>query len=147
MITYLPKSTNEDYPGPMLAAWVLGLYGVQRIVTGGIHVFLDDGGAGRIAGLPLDGRLDGARETIIGLFAWAGSTQMAWGALLLLLAWRYRSLVPLALAAAFMEQALIAFNVWLWKPTVTEPSPGAYGALILSALFAVCCAWSWRRRT
>ena len=126
----------------MLAAWVLGLYGVQRIVTGGIHVFLDDGGAGRIAGIPLDE----AREIIVGLFAWAGSTQMAWGLLLLLLAWRWRSLVPLALTAAFVEQCLIALNTWVWKPTVLEPPPGAYGALIFSALLGLCCVWSWRRR-
>ena len=142
MAWQIPTSTNQDYQGPIFAAWVLGLYGGLRFVTGGIHVFLDDGGAGRIAGIPLTA----AADIIVSLFAWAGATQMAWGLLLLALALHYRSLVPLALAAAFLEQFLIAVNIWVLKPGAAGQPPGAYGALIFSVVLGLCCALSWRRR-
>ena len=143
MTWHIPASTNQDYHGPIFAAWALGLYGGLRIITGGIHVFLEDGGAGRIAGIPLTA----AADIIISLFAWAGSTQIAWGLLLLALAWHYRSLVPLALAAAFLEQFLIAMNVWVLKPGAAGQPPGAYGALVFSAVLGLCCVLSWCRRS
>lgn len=138
----LPASSNQDYRGPMLAAWVLGLYGGLRIITGGIHVLAADGGAERIAGIPLNA----AGDIIVGLFAWAGATQIALGLLLLAVAWRWRALAPIALAAAFLEQFVIALNVWIWKPVALEPPPGAYGALIFSVLLGSCCVLGLRRR-
>ena len=63
----LPPSTNAQYEGAPLAAYFLTAIGVLTIVSGGIHTFLPDGGAGVIAGLNLS--RNGA--TVVGVFAWA----------------------------------------------------------------------------
>ena len=87
---FLPSSTNAQYAGAPIAAHFLTLVGVLTILPGLIHTFLPDGGAGVIAGLDLS--VNGA--IVIGVFAWAGATQIVWGTTLLVASRRYRSLVP-----------------------------------------------------
>lgn len=84
----LPPSTHAHYRGAPVAAHFLTLLGVLTLVPGLLHTFLPDGGAGGIAGLDL------AREgaLIVGVFAWMGATQIAWGTLMLLVSRRYRRL-------------------------------------------------------
>jgi hypothetical protein len=101
--SFLPPSTNAAYYGSRYAAWFLAFYGVAWIVPGMIHSFLPDGGAGTIAGLDL-----GHNPTMIfGLFAWAGATQIAHGIVTLIVALRYRTLVPLFLLVSLIERLLV----------------------------------------
>ena len=123
----LPPSTNADYRGSPLAAHFLTLLGVLTVGPGLIHTFLPDGGAGVIAGLDLS--QGGA--VIVGVFAWAGATQIVWGSTMLFVSRRYRSLVPLLLSLAAIERSLIALSVWVLKPAGTDHHPpGAYGTLV-----------------
>jgi len=141
----LPSSTNDAYSGAQVSVLFLGLISLLTIGPALIHVFLPDGGAGVIAGLDLS--RDG--PTIIRLFAWAGTTQLVWGLMLMLVALRYRSLVPLALTLLLLERALHAVNMWWPKAAVGVPAhhpPEAYATLVMVPLIAVFLVLSLRQR-
>jgi len=142
-VSFLPASTNGDYEGAPLAAHLLTLLGLLSIGPGLIHLFLPDGGAGVIAGLDLACN----RAVVVGTFAWAGATQLAWGIALVVASLRYRSLVPLLLALVILERTLIALNLWVLKapPTAHRP-PEAYGVLVGIPLVAFALFLSLRRR-
>jgi hypothetical protein len=125
--SFLPPSTNAHYAGAPLAAYFLSFVAITTIGPGLIHTFLPDGGAGVIAGIDLSG--NGA--AVIGVFAWAGATQIVWGVSLLVASLRYRSLVPPLLALVLLERALIALNLWILKaPASGHHPPEAYATLI-----------------
>lgn len=131
---------DADWP-PTAASRFLALCGVLSAVPGTIHVALPDGGAGVIAGIDLTH--DGAR--IIGLFAWAGATQIAWGLVMLAIALRYRRLVPLALCLLLVERGLHALNFWILKPGDHHP-PESYAVLVALPIIAVFLLLALRRR-
>lgn len=123
----LPASTNDRYAGRPLAPRALLLLSILTIGPALIHVFLPDGGAGVIAGLDLS--QNGAQ--IVGLFAWAGATQLVFGLTLLIVALRHRDFVPLMLALLLLEQSIISLNLWVLKPGSSgHRPPGAYGSLL-----------------
>jgi hypothetical protein len=135
----LPPSTNADYAGRLLAARGLTLLAVLTILPGLIHTLLPDGGAGVIAGLDLSTH----RDVIVGVFAWAGATQMVWGALLLAISLRYRTLVPLGLSLLLFERAVIALNIWILKPGASDHRPPeAYASVIVLPILALLIAAS-----
>lgn len=119
----------------------LVLCGVLAVVPGTIHVFLPDGGAGVIAGLDL--ARDNGRT--IGLFAWAGATQIVWGLMMLAVGLRYRLLVPLALALLLLERTLHALNFWVLKPGTHHP-PESYAVLGAVPIIALFLALALRHR-
>ena len=119
----------------------LALCGLLAVIPGSIHVFLPDGGAGVIAGIDLAS--DGAR--VIGVFAWAGATQIAWGLMMLTVALRYRALVPLALLLLLLERTLHALNFWVLKPGTHHP-PESYAVLIALPIIALFLMLAVKRR-
>lgn len=142
-MSFLPASSNAEYAGSLLAARFLSLIGALTIAPGLIHTFLPDGGAGVIAGLDLS--VNGA--TVIGVFAWAGATQIVWGISLLVASLRYRSLVPPLLALVVAERSLIALNIWLLKPSSSgHHPPEAYATLVSLPLIVAALLISMRAR-
>lgn len=134
MSAWLPPSTNEHYHGSRYAAWYLAFYGIMWIIPGLIHSFLPDGGAGVIAGL--DVRHD--PNMIFALFAWAGATQIAHGIVTLIVAIRYRALVPLFLLVSLMERALLSWSGWVRHvPTNGHHPPEHYASLISLPVISV----------
>ena len=139
----LPPSTNAHYAGSLLAAWFLTFVGITTIGPGLIHTFLPDGGAGVIAGMDLSG--NGA--AIVGVFAWAGATQIVWGITLLVASLRYRSLVPPLFALLLLERSLIALNLWVLKaPASGHHPPEAWATLVTLPLLVAALALSLRGR-
>jgi hypothetical protein len=138
----LPPSTNDAYTGSPLAAGFLALVGLLTVVPGCIHTFLPDGGAGVIAGLDLS--QNGA--LVVALFAWAGATQIAFGLVLLLVALRYRPLVPAMLALVLLERALHALNGWVLKGGSGHHPPEHYAVLVALPLGAIALALSLQDR-
>jgi hypothetical protein len=114
-----PPSTNDQYHGATISAWFLALASVLTIVPGAIHYFLPDGGAGVIAHIDLSTR----GETIIAIFAWYGAMQIPFGLLLLAIALRYRTLVPLCLLLTVLMQALGAYAAWFGKGSYGDHHP------------------------
>lgn len=142
MSALLPASTIP-YQGHKACPPFLAFLALGTIIPGLIHSFLPDGGAGSIAGLDLNA----GGPVIIGTFAWAGATQLAYGTLMLLVALRYRALVPLFFLIILMERSLIALNTWVLKPAGTgHHPPEAYATLALLPLVAAALYFSLKRR-
>ena len=130
-MAFLPETTNNQYKGASWAPYVIGVASLQSLVGGSLHVILPDSGLGVIANLNLahEGGL-----LMIGLAAWVGATQIAWGSVLALVVLRYRNFALPVLTLVCLEKALILFGVVL-KPTNTgEYPPGIYGAALILGL-------------
>ncbi|MFO1015105.1 MAG: hypothetical protein U1E50_15230 [Caulobacteraceae bacterium] len=126
-----PPSSNADYRGAAASAWFLALAGVMTILPGMIHYFLPDGGAGVIAHIDLSTRAD----TIVAIFAWYGAMQISFGILILVIALRYRALVPLVLLLLILMHGLSAFAAWVWKGAQSDHHPPEhYGSAIFVLL-------------
>jgi len=140
----LPPSTNDAYSGALVSAYFLTLFSALTIVPGCIHTFAPDGGAGTIAGIDLsqNGRV------VIAVFAWAGTTQIAFGLAMLAVSLRYRNLVPLMLALAIVERTLHALNAWAIKGVDTAHHPPEhYAVLVALPLMVAFFVLSLRERT
>ena len=142
-MSLLPPRNNADYRGAVISAWFLALLGLGSLLPGCIHYFLPDGGAGVIAGLDMGDK----RPLIVGVFAWIGATQIAYGFAQLAVALRYRALTPLFLLLALIERALGAAAAWVTKgsPTSHHP-PENYAVLILTPLILLFLLLSLRDR-
>lgn len=140
-MSLLPPSTNAQYAGARLSARLLALLAVLTIVPGCIHTFLPDGGAGSIAGIDLGA----CGPTIVALFAWAGPTQIALGIVMLAVALRYQSLVPLVLAVVLLERSLHALCGWVTKAGAHHP-PEHYAVLVGVPLLLAALVGSLRTR-
>ena len=138
-----PPSTNADYRGAVVSAWFLILASVLTIVPGLIHYALPDGGAGVIAHLDLSTRA----ETIIAIFAWYGAMQIPFGILILIIALRYRTLVPLTLLMTVLMQALGAYSAWFWKGSTTGHHPPEHYASVVSVVLGIVFLALSLRRT
>lgn len=136
----LPPPDN-DYRGSQLAVWFLWFQIAVNAFRGFVHVFWDDSGAGRIAGIDLT--QNGA--PIISLLAAIGVDQVAWGVIEFGVVTRYRRWIPTLLAFLLAKQAAGAWLLWIWKPLGVE-APGKYGALITLPLFALAFWFSLRKR-
>ncbi|ATC31594.1 hypothetical protein CA606_04055 [Caulobacter vibrioides] len=140
-MSLLPPSTNAAYRGSRLAAWALMVFGLMTLGVGVIHFALPDGGIGVIAGVDLSTR----REIIVSMAAWMGALQIAHGVGLLLVGWRYRTLVPLFLALTALERGLMALDGWLLKgANAAHHPPQHYGSVLVFGLCLVLLAMSLR---
>ena len=142
-MSLLPPSTNGRDRGSQASVHFLGLYGLLELVTGLIHFVLPDGGAGVIAGLDLTQN----KHTIVGVFAWMGALQIAYGLGILAVACWYRPLVPLFLALALVERVLMSVAAWVTKPSPTgHHPPEHYASLLLVPVLVVFLALAFRSR-
>jgi hypothetical protein len=138
-----PPSTNADFRGPQAAAWFLMLVAVLELIPGCIHFFLPDGGAGVIAGIDLSTR----GETIVRVFAWFGSLQIALALLLFAIGWRYRTLVPLGLLTVIVARGLVSYDAWFGKGAgVVDRPPAHFGSPVVVVLALVFLVLALRRR-
>jgi hypothetical protein len=107
-----------------------------------IHSFLPDGGAGVIAGLDLSHN----PTMIFGMFAWAGATQIAHGIVTLVVALRYRALVPLFLIVSFIERLLLSWSGWIKHiPVNGHHPPEHYSSLVFLPVILLFLWLSVRR--
>ena len=94
-----PKTADNHYGGTKIA-WstfaALALIGTVRSL---IHFLAPDGGAGSIAGLDLS---SGAENIVFAFGLW-GLSQLLYALIQLLVAFRYRSLIPLFYLMLFLE--------------------------------------------
>lgn len=134
---------NQFYRGSLASVWFLGLYGLLELLTGLIHFVLPDGGAGTIAGLDLGQN----KHTIIGVFAWMGALQIAYGLGILAVAFWYRPLVPVFLVLGLLERVLMSVAAWVTKPSPTgHHPPEHYASLVLVPMTAVFLALAMKSR-
>jgi len=95
----LPIAADNRYKGNKIALWVFTILAIVSTGRSIIHFLAPDGGAGSIAGLDLT---QGA-ENIIFVFGLWGLSQLLYALIQLLVAFRYRSLIPLFYLILFFE--------------------------------------------
>lgn len=126
------NSSGKEYPNWNRAAlFVLILVSIARSLA---HILLPDGGAQSIASIPIDGWSNDASESMIGIFALWGESQLIQAVLLGVLVVRYRAFIPLAWLCFFVEwtgRLLISFM----RTVVTEETaPGSVGNFVFPVL-------------
>ena len=143
MNAFLPLNTNIGYRGSPCSAWFLAFNGIVWIVPGIIHSFFPDGGAGVIAGLDLSHN----PTMIFGMFAWAGATQIAHGIVTVMVALRYRTLVPLFLLVSLIERLLLSWSGWIKHVPVSGHHPPEHYASLISLPVILLFLWLSVRRS
>ena len=124
-----------------LPVYVFTLIAIISAVRSCIHLLTTDGGAGSIAGMDLS--VAGA-EGIIFAFALWGSAQLIYALIQLLVAFRYRSLIPLMYVLLILE-TLLRELVGRMKPvSFAHTPPGAVANYFILPLALVMLALSLR---
>ncbi|NKB32797.1 MAG: hypothetical protein GKR91_06830 [Pseudomonadales bacterium] len=132
-----PSTVDNNYSGNRIALYFFYVITVITIGRSCIHIFAADGGAQSIATIPLDSFTQGGAEAVIFIFAQWGIAQLMVGFMYLLVAVRYRSLVPLLYLFIFFEwSSRIALA--LYKSIETSGvAPAAMAQLILVIIVPV----------
>ena len=91
----LPARVDTRYRGHVLGLWLYVPIAAQKVAMSLTHLLKADGGAQSISTIPLDTYPASAAQNVIGLFARLGLEQLVLGLILLLVALRYRALIPL----------------------------------------------------
>ncbi|PKM64509.1 MAG: hypothetical protein CVU96_02480 [Firmicutes bacterium HGW-Firmicutes-20] len=126
----LPKQADQEYFGHIVAYYIFVLISITSMIRSLIHVFFVDGGAGVIAGLNLS--LGG--ENIVFAFGLWGVSQTIYALIQLLVAFRYKSLIPLMYVLLILE-TLGRMLIGVIKPPILQSvPPGGYANWILLLL-------------
>ena len=99
----LPRQVDNSYNGHKLALYFFYFITLVTIGRSCIHIFASDGGAQSIATISLDTFTHGGAEGVIYLFAQWGIAQLMVGLMYLMVALRYRRLIPLMYVFIFIE--------------------------------------------
>lgn len=108
-----PKTVDNDYKGNKIALWIFMILAIVSTVRSCIHFLTPDGGAGSIAGLDLSK----GGENIIFAFGLWGLSQLLYAFIQLLVAFRYRKLIPLFYLILLIE-TLGRMAVGAMKPPI-----------------------------
>jgi hypothetical protein len=126
-----PKKVDNSIRGSRIPVYVFIVYSFVSLARSLIHTFAPDGGAGSIAGMDLS--VEGA-DGIIFAFALWGSHQLLYAFIQLLVAFRYRSLIPLMYALLVVEVGLRMMVGYMKPVTFAHAPPGAIGNYIFIVL-------------
>ena len=127
----LPKQADNSFQGYKFTLYFFYLLTMVTLIRSCIHIFFPDGGANIIASI--DVSVDGG-NTIISISALWGLSQLLFGVLYVIIAVRYRSLVPLMFLFILLEYSM-RILVGFFKPIeTTRIPPGAIGNFILMPL-------------
>jgi hypothetical protein len=139
----LPAQADNTIRGMKLPVYVFTLISMVSLVRSCIHLLAPDGGAGSIAGMNL--AVDGAGGVIFAFALW-GSAQLIYAVIQLVVAFRYRSLVPFMYVLLIVE-TLLRQLVGHMKPVVfAHTPPGAIGNYVILPLAVLMLVLSlWRR--
>ncbi len=139
----LPPVADNTIRGMKFTVWVFTLIAIVSTVRSCLHLLLPDGGAGTIAGMDLS--VAGA-PGILFSYDHLGSAQLIYAHIQLVVAVRYRSLVPFMYALLIVE-TLLRMLVGHMKPvTFAHTPPGAYGNYVVLPLAAVMLLLSQRQK-
>jgi hypothetical protein len=143
--TLLPPRADNTIRGIRLPVYLFMLTAIVSAARSCIHLLAPDGGAGSIAGMDLS--VAGA-DGIVFAFALWGSAQLVYAVIQLLVAFRYRPLVPFMWLLLILE-TLLRILVGRMKPvTFRHTPPGAIANHIylpLAVLMLALSLWTSRR--
>lgn len=146
----LPASASADFTGRPLALWALYPVTAITLWRSQHHMFAPDGGAESIATIPLSRYSPDASANIIAIFAQWGLSQLLLGLVMLVVAMRYRALVPLVWLLLCLEYAGRQ-GLGLIKPVHTAgTAPGAAAnplLLLLAVVMLALALWPAQSRS
>ena len=122
-----PTSLDNKFPGHKIALYVFYALTALTLWRSQHHLFGHDGGAQSIASIPLDTYSSNAADTVIGVFALWGLSQLIIGLIYLLAAIRYRALIPLLYVLFTFEYAM---RLWVGVNKSIEIEGTAPGGMI-----------------
>ena len=134
----LPKSANANYKGHKIALWVFMLLAVLSTVRSCIHLLTPDGGANSIAGLDISR----GGENIIFAFALWGLSQLIYAFLQLIVAFRYKTLIPFMYIILIFETLGRMFIGHIKPPVLFHTPPGGTANYIILPLSVLMLALS-----
>ncbi len=130
----LPEQINSEFSGHNIAMYAFIAIAIVTIAGSLAHNFLPDGGSGSIATIDLS--VEGV-ETIVGIFAQWGLSQLLMGVFHAIVYFRYKSLIPLIYIIIIVEY-LWRILMGLAKPIETiGTAPGVIGNLIVIPLAVI----------
>ena len=142
MQRFLPKSADNTYSGAKTAYIFFVLISVISFARSLVHVFLPDGGASVIAGLDLS---LGSRNIIFAFGLW-GVSQVVYALIQLIVAFRYKSLIPLMFVILIIE-TLGRMMVGVIKPPILfHTPPGGFANWIILPLAIVMLLLSLKEK-
>jgi hypothetical protein len=131
--TLLPNSIDNQIRGAQGPVYVFTLLALLSTIRSLIHLFAPDGGAESIAGIDLS--VAGADGIVFAFGLW-GSSQLLFAFIQLLVAFRYRALVPLMYVLLILEM-LLRMLVGQMKPiTFAHTPPGGVANVTILPLAA-----------
>lgn len=138
----LPGQVNNSFQGYKFTLYFFYLLTMVTLVRSCIHIFFPDGGANIIASI--DVSVDGG-STIISIFALWRLSQLLFGVFYVVVAMRYRSLIPLMYVFILVEYSMCIL-IGVAKPIETaQVPPGAIGNFILIPLSLILLIFSLLR--
>ena len=142
MQRFLPKSADNTYSGAKTAYIFFVLISVISFARSLVHVFLPDGGASVIAGLDLS---LGSANVIFAFGLW-GVSQVVYALIQLIVAFRYKSLIPLMFVILIIE-TLGRMMVGVIKPPILfHTPPGGFANWIILPLAIVMLLLSLKEK-
>jgi len=138
----LPRTVDGNYRGHKIAATVFVVVAMVSLGRSLAHLLAPDGGAGSIAGLDLTA---GGANIIFAFGLW-GLAQTLYAIVQLLVAFRYRTLIPLMFLLLIVETAgRIAIGI-AKPPVILHTPPGGPANYVVLPLAVVMLALSLRER-
>lgn len=128
-----PKTANNEYSGSKIAYWVFALLSFLSMGRSLVHFLAPDGGAGTIAGLDLSVGM----ENIVFAFGLWGLSQMIYAFIQLLVAFRYKTLIPLMYCILILETLGRMFVGKIKPPILFHIPPGGAANTIILPLAVV----------
>ena len=142
----LPETIDNTFKGNKIALWFFYLITAMTVVRSCIHIFKYDGGAQSIATIPLDTFTEGGTAVVILIFAYWGLSQLMFGILQVIVALKYKSLIPLMYLMLVFEWAG-RFVIALFKRIeTTGQAPGGIGNMVLPIICLVMFFLSLREK-
>lgn len=121
-----PKQMDNQFKGYKIALYAFYVLTAVTLWRSQHHLFAADGGAQSIASIPVDTFTAAGAQAVIGVFGLWGLSQLIIGIVYLLVALRYRAMVPLMYVLMIVEYSFRAFYFPVAKPIpTTGTAPGA----------------------
>ena len=143
----LPRTADNRYPGHRLGLWFFALIPLKIVM--GINVMINAPTVAQSAdGIPISSLGPSGGRAFFFMFAAWGLCQLIFGLAALVVLLRYRSLVPLAFLALFVEQIGRKLLHLQWPIEHVGTPAGVYINGALLGILAVGLFLSlWRRRS
>jgi hypothetical protein len=131
-----PARIDNRYRGHPVGLWLFVPIAFQKVTMSLIHLFRADGGAQSMSAIPLDTYPPSAAQNVVGLFARMGLEQLLLAALLVLVLFWYRAMIPL-MYVVIVAHFLASRAVSDFKPLVRAGTSSVSTPLLVVALLSV----------